>query len=491
MCRFADGNLVCNLSCTSFGARAGSGQQAHHGPRLALATVRRQAFCPPLTWHGAGRRPCQRALTSMEASLISPSPTHCIVRYIFVVRSPPLPFALLCLPRSRPDPPIGHAIIVGVASLDDLLSFPSSPFASTMFWRCGAVLSFLASTALGQGGPLANGLSLGSPASNLSSEIFPPPRNLTSSTTSSASGDSSFSSALSAVDPTQSGSSSLPAPSSSSSSLSSETSFAASNNGIAANIPTSVTTTTNTSTDIPTESVAAAPLIPPSLASPPISSVPSASQSLAQYSSDPSPSLASDGSPLTIPTAFGPQASEQNSTLVPSGAAQSSPGTIIPGVSELSYDIVSLLSSAIGPIDLPSGVLSPPPLPPRPPVLSPPSIPGLTLPYPSRPTSVGPGSVASFSTSLYSYATNSTILGLSSGAKAVSSKPPQPKNTTCGGTPTLNVLDASLDWWWAPTYTYAASTFVTQFAANGSATGWSLAPAPTPFNVSSALAQPT
>jgi len=53
------------------------------------------------------------------------------------------------------------------------------------------------------------------------------------------------------------------------------------------------------------------------------------------------------------------------------------------------------------------------------------------------------------------------------------------------------VLDASLDWWWGPTYTFAVSTFVTQYAANGSSTGWSLAPAPTLFNISSALAEPT
>jgi hypothetical protein len=55
----------------------------------------------------------------------------------------------------------------------------------------------------------------------------------------------------------------------------------------------------------------------------------------------------------------------------------------------------------------------------------------------------------------------------------------------------LNVLQASLDWWYAQTYTYIASTFVVQHNQAGSATGWTLIPAATPFDVTSAVQTPT
>lgn len=64
-------------------------------------------------------------------------------------------------------------------------------------------------------------------------------------------------------------------------------------------------------------------------------------------------------------------------------------------------------------------------------------------------------------------------------------------NATCGGGATLNVLHASLDWWWTATYVYAVSTFSIQLNSNDSATGWTLLPATTPFNVTSALAEAT
>jgi hypothetical protein len=68
--------------------------------------------------------------------------------------------------------------------------------------------------------------------------------------------------------------------------------------------------------------------------------------------------------------------------------------------------------------------------------------------------------------------------------------PTAPPNITCSGA-TLNVLGASLDWWYTETFTYAASTFVTKYAANGTSTGWSIETATTTFDLSSALAQPT
>ena len=63
-------------------------------------------------------------------------------------------------------------------------------------------------------------------------------------------------------------------------------------------------------------------------------------------------------------------------------------------------------------------------------------------------------------------------------------------NETCNGA-TLNVLGASLDWWYTETYTYAVSTFSVQFNRNDTQTGWTLLPATTTFNVTSAVAAPT
>ena len=67
---------------------------------------------------------------------------------------------------------------------------------------------------------------------------------------------------------------------------------------------------------------------------------------------------------------------------------------------------------------------------------------------------------------------------------------PTDSNATCTGA-TLNVLGASLDWWYTQTYTYAESTFSVQFNPNDSATGWTLLPASTTFDVASAIAQPS
>lgn len=55
----------------------------------------------------------------------------------------------------------------------------------------------------------------------------------------------------------------------------------------------------------------------------------------------------------------------------------------------------------------------------------------------------------------------------------------------------MNVLGASLDWWYSETYTQVESTFLVQFAENNTATGWTLLPAETTFDVTSAVANPT
>ncbi|KAK4556552.1 hypothetical protein LTR86_006123 [Recurvomyces mirabilis] len=60
---------------------------------------------------------------------------------------------------------------------------------------------------------------------------------------------------------------------------------------------------------------------------------------------------------------------------------------------------------------------------------------------------------------------------------------------SCQGA-TLNVLNASLDWWYATTFTDVASTLSVTTNYNGS-TSWSLVPASTTFNVTSALASPS
>jgi hypothetical protein len=63
-------------------------------------------------------------------------------------------------------------------------------------------------------------------------------------------------------------------------------------------------------------------------------------------------------------------------------------------------------------------------------------------------------------------------------------------NATCGGV-TVNIPDATLDYWYTTTLDYAAATFSVQFDGNDSATGWTLLPATTTFNVTDALQDPT
>jgi hypothetical protein len=63
-------------------------------------------------------------------------------------------------------------------------------------------------------------------------------------------------------------------------------------------------------------------------------------------------------------------------------------------------------------------------------------------------------------------------------------------NATCGGV-TVNIPDATLDYWYTTTLDYAAATFSIQFDGNDSATGWTLLPASTTFNVTDALQDPT
>ncbi|KAI7306179.1 hypothetical protein KC315_g14349 [Hortaea werneckii] len=63
-------------------------------------------------------------------------------------------------------------------------------------------------------------------------------------------------------------------------------------------------------------------------------------------------------------------------------------------------------------------------------------------------------------------------------------------NDVCSGA-TLNVLQASLDWWYTATYTHVASTFSVLFDRNDTSTGWTLLPETTTFDVASALASPS
>ncbi|RMX90875.1 hypothetical protein D0867_04565 [Hortaea werneckii] len=62
-------------------------------------------------------------------------------------------------------------------------------------------------------------------------------------------------------------------------------------------------------------------------------------------------------------------------------------------------------------------------------------------------------------------------------------------NAICSGA-TLNVLQASLDWWYTATYTHVASTFSVLYDRNDTSTGWTLLPETTTFDVASALASP-
>ncbi|GAB7349939.1 hypothetical protein MBLNU459_g0636t1 [Dothideomycetes sp. NU459] len=57
-------------------------------------------------------------------------------------------------------------------------------------------------------------------------------------------------------------------------------------------------------------------------------------------------------------------------------------------------------------------------------------------------------------------------------------------NSTCAGA-TFNVVSGSLDWWYSSAIPYGLSTFVNLYP------GWTLLPATTAFNITSAFAQPT
>jgi hypothetical protein len=67
---------------------------------------------------------------------------------------------------------------------------------------------------------------------------------------------------------------------------------------------------------------------------------------------------------------------------------------------------------------------------------------------------------------------------------------PKHENDTCGGA-TLNVVNAHLDYWYTETYTHTVSTVSVQFNANDSQTGWTILPATTEFDISTAITQQT
>lgn len=72
-----------------------------------------------------------------------------------------------------------------------------------------------------------------------------------------------------------------------------------------------------------------------------------------------------------------------------------------------------------------------------------------------------------------------------------SGKPRPSVNGTCHGT-TVNIVGASLDWWFTETtYTQVDSTFLIQVNSNDSSTGWTLLPATKTFDVTSAVANPS
>ena len=67
-------------------------------------------------------------------------------------------------------------------------------------------------------------------------------------------------------------------------------------------------------------------------------------------------------------------------------------------------------------------------------------------------------------------------------------------NQTCGGSCTINVPNAGLNYWWPGTYTYAASSLKVAKNSRGVPTAYSLVSAPIPLNVTSllsAIAPPT
>lgn len=69
---------------------------------------------------------------------------------------------------------------------------------------------------------------------------------------------------------------------------------------------------------------------------------------------------------------------------------------------------------------------------------------------------------------------------------------PRPSaNGTCHGA-TVNIVGASLDWWYTETtYTQVVSTFLIQVNSNDSSTAWTLLPATDKFDVTTAVANPS
>lgn len=93
---------------------------------------------------------------------------------------------------------------------------------------------------------------------------------------------------------------------------------------------------------------------------------------------------------------------------------------------------------------------------------------------------------------------NGTVPGLSASQTSQSSRVapspkvwrPKPENDTCAGA-TLNVVNAHLDYWYTETYTHTISTVSIQFNTNDSQTGWTILPATTTFDISTAITQAT
>jgi len=92
------------------------------------------------------------------------------------------------------------------------------------------------------------------------------------------------------------------------------------------------------------------------------------------------------------------------------------------------------------------------------------------------------------------YPTAPKLSASQSGGAEASPRPkivrPKPSNETCGGQ-TLNVVNAHLDYWYTETYTHTVSTLSLQFNANDSQTGWTMLPATTEFDISTAITEHT
>jgi hypothetical protein len=90
------------------------------------------------------------------------------------------------------------------------------------------------------------------------------------------------------------------------------------------------------------------------------------------------------------------------------------------------------------------------------------------------------------------YPTAPKLSASPSGGAGASPRPkmvrPKPSNETCGGQ-TLNVVNAHLDYWYTETYTHTVSTLSVQFNANDSQTGWTILPATTEFDISTAITE--